>query len=242
MLNSECLNRFSALCSVPEERLWSFVFTMSFIFQHRTSQYIINIYRTSESKVMVVQICVGIPFPLSSAMKYYGPQLDIRVKTFARRNSPESSLLNFESLDRLPNLFGDSAEKLWLFEFMMGLVFQLRASQYIMSFNRTSELKVIVVRICVGIPFQLSNAMIYCGAQLDIQLKTFARRNFPESSLFNSECLNRFPTICGDPEERLSPFVFVMGFIFNQRPSQYIIINCRTSESKVMARIFLVTF
>ena len=164
MLNYECLNRFPAFCGVPEERLWSFVYAMSFIFQQRTSQYIINIYQTSEFKVMVVQICVGIPFPLSSAMKYYRPQPDIRVKTFARRNLAESSLLNFEPLDRLPNLFGDSDEKLWSFEFMMGFIFQLRASQYIMSFNTTSESTVIVLRICVDIPFQVSNAMIYCGA------------------------------------------------------------------------------
>ena len=107
MLNLECLNRFPALCGVPEERLWSFVFTVSFIFQHRTSQYIINIYRTSESKVMVVQICVDIPFPLSSAMIYYGPQSEIRVKTFAGQNFPESSLLNSECLNRFPVLCAD---------------------------------------------------------------------------------------------------------------------------------------
>ena len=53
---------------------------------------------------MVVQICMGIPFQLSSAMIYYGPQSDIRVKTFARWNLPESSFINFECLDRLPKL------------------------------------------------------------------------------------------------------------------------------------------
>ena len=50
-----------------------------------------------------------------------------------------------------------------------------------------------VIWICVGIPYQLSSAMIYYGAQLDIRVKNFARQNFPESSLLNSECLNRFP-------------------------------------------------
>ena len=44
---------------------------------------------------MVVRIFVVIPFLLSSAMIYYGPQSDIRVKCFARRNSPESSMINF---------------------------------------------------------------------------------------------------------------------------------------------------
>ena len=94
---------------------------------------------------MVLQICVGNPYQLSSAIIYYGSQSDIRDRTFAYRNSPDSSLLHFECLDTLPNLFEDSGEKLRLFEFMMRFIFQLRASQYIMSFNRTSESKVRVV-------------------------------------------------------------------------------------------------
>jgi len=63
--------------------------------------------RASESNVMVVRICVGIPFQLLIAMIYYGPQLDIRVKTFSSRNSPEFSMLNFELRDSLLALFGD---------------------------------------------------------------------------------------------------------------------------------------
>ena len=167
-------------------------------------------------------------------MIYYGPQLDIGVKTFANQNLLKSSLLNFECLDRLPNLFGDSSEKLWSFELMMGFIFQQRASQYIININRTPVSKVMVIWICVGIPYQLSSAMIYYGAQLDIWVKTFARQNLPESSLLNFECLNKFPALCGDPEESLLPFVLAMGFIFQQRPSQYIININHTPVSKVM--------
>ena len=94
---------------------------------------------------MAVRICVVIPFELLIAMIYYRPQSDIRVKTLARRNSPESSILNFERRDRLLSLFGDMKEKLWPFVFAMGFIFILRASRYIMSFNREYELKVIVV-------------------------------------------------------------------------------------------------
>jgi len=54
---------------------------MGFIFK-RESQNIININRTPVSKVMVIEICVGIPYQLSSVMIYYGAQLDIRVKNF----------------------------------------------------------------------------------------------------------------------------------------------------------------
>ena len=43
-------------------------------------------------------------------MIYYGPQSDIQVNTFARRNSPESSMLNFDRRDRLLALFEDPVE------------------------------------------------------------------------------------------------------------------------------------
>jgi len=172
---------------------------MAFIFQQWASQYIIIIYRTSESKLW-----------------------------------PESSLLHSECLNRFPTICGDPEEILWSFVFSMGVIFQHRASQYIINIYQTSESKVMAVRICVGIPFQLSSAMIYYGAQLDIRVKTFERRNLPESSLLNFECLNKFSALCRDPEERLLPFVLAMGFIFQQRASQYIININHTPVSKVM--------
>ena len=43
-------------------------------------------------------------------MIYYGSQSDIRVNTFARRNSHESSMLNFDRRDRLLALFEDPVE------------------------------------------------------------------------------------------------------------------------------------
>jgi len=101
--------------------------------------------RASDSNVMAVRICMGIPFRLLNAIIYYGPQSDIRVKTFSSRNSPEFYMINFESRDRLHALFEDSAEKLWSFVFAMGIIFFLRASRYIMSFNRESESNVMAV-------------------------------------------------------------------------------------------------
>jgi len=166
---------------------------MGFSFQQRASQYIINIYRISKSKVMAVGIRVGIRFPLSSAMIYYGAQSDIRVKTFARRNLLESSLLNSECVIRFPALCWDLEEWLWSFVFAMGLSFQQWASQYIININLTSVSKVMVVWICVGIPYQLSSAMIYYGPQSDIRVRTFSCRNSPESSLLNFECIDRLP-------------------------------------------------
>jgi len=119
---------------------------------------------------MIAPICVGIPFQLSSAVIYYGPQSDIRVKTFARRNFLESSLLYSECLNRFPDLCGDPEERLWPFEFAMGFIFQQRASLYIINIYRTFETKFMAVRICVGIPFPLLSAMIYYRAQSDIRV------------------------------------------------------------------------
>ena len=79
--------------------------------------------RASESNVMAVRICMGIPFQLLITMIYYGPQSDMRVKTLACRNLPEFSMLNFESRDRLLVLFEDPVEKLWLLVFAMGFIF-----------------------------------------------------------------------------------------------------------------------
>ena len=107
MLNFERRDRLLALFGDPMEKLWSFVYAMGFIFILRASQQIMSLDRASKSNVMAVRICMGIPFQLLIAMIYYGPQSDIRVKTLARRNSPESSMINFERRDRLLALFGD---------------------------------------------------------------------------------------------------------------------------------------
>ena len=155
--------------------------------------------RESETNVMAVRICVVSPFLLSRAMIYYGPQSDILVKCFARRNSPESSMINFERRDRLLGLFGDPMEKLWSFVFAMGFIFFLRASQQIMSFNPESESNVMVVRICMGIPFQLLIAIIYYEPQSDIRVKTFSGRNSPEFYMINFESRDRLLALFEDP-------------------------------------------
>ena len=179
---------------------------------------------------MAVRIFMVSPFLLSRAMIYYGPQSDILVKCFARRNSPESCMINFERHDRLLALFGDPVEKLWLFVFAMGFIFFLRASQQIISLDRASESNVIAVRICMGIPFQLLIAMIYYGPQSDIRDKTLARLNSPESSMLNFERREWLLSLFGVPEEKLWPFVFAMGFIFILRASPYIMSFNRESE------------
>ena len=98
---------------------------------------------------MAVRICMSIPFQLLIVMIYYGPQSDIRVKTVACVNSPESSMFNFELFDWLLVIFGD-LEAVCICD---GLLLILEASRYIMSFNRESESNIMAVRICRLIPF-----------------------------------------------------------------------------------------
>ena len=234
LLISVCLNRFLTIREYLEETLWLFVFVMGFIFQQRRSQHIIKIYRTTKSKVMAIRICVRIRFPLSSSMIYYRAQSDIRGKAFNCQNLLECSFLISGCLNRFMTLHGDLEEMLWLFVFVIGFIFQQRRSQYIVKIYRTTESKVMVIRICIGIQFPLSSYMIYYGPQLEIRVKTFACQNLAESSLFISRCLQRFLALCEDPEERLWPFAFVMDFIF-QRRSQHIINIYKTIEPKVMA-------
>ena len=118
---------------------------MGFIFILSASQQIMSLDRACESNVIAVRIFMGIPFQLLIAMIYYRPQSEIRVKTLAYRNSPESSMLIFERRDRLLALFEDPVENLWPFVFAMGIIFILRASRYIMSFNREFETNVMAV-------------------------------------------------------------------------------------------------
>jgi len=157
LLISWCLHRFPALCEDHEQRVWPFVFAMGITFQQRLSQHIIKIYRTIESKVMAIRICVGIRFPLSSSMIYYWAQLDIQVKTFACQNFPESSLVVPGCLNRFLALCRDPNERLWPFVFAMGFIFKQRRSQHIIKIYRTTESKVMAIRICIGIRFPLSS-------------------------------------------------------------------------------------
>jgi len=83
---------------------------MGYIFILRASQQLMSLYQGSESNVMAVRICVVVPFQLLIAMIYSDPQSDIRVNTFARRNSLESSMLNFDRRDRFLAFFGDPVE------------------------------------------------------------------------------------------------------------------------------------
>ena len=58
-----------------------------------------------------------------------------------------------------------------------------------MGLNWTSELKVIVVRICYKLSFTITSVSIYFGTQSDIRVKSYCRLNLLRASVFNYERL-----------------------------------------------------
>ena len=92
-------------------------FSRSTIVQFRESQYIIGLNQTSESKIIVVGICLALWCLIWRISIYYVLESDIRVRT-----------------DDLSN-------------FSRASVVQFQASRYIMRLNRTSEWKVMTISI-----------------------------------------------------------------------------------------------
>ena len=90
--------------------------------QFRSSQYIMGLNHTPESKVMAVCIWQELSCSNSNLSIYYWPELEIRVKCYDHLN------------------------------FLRASIVQFRASRYIMDLNHTPESKVIAVWISLALP------------------------------------------------------------------------------------------
>ena len=153
----------------------SFEFATSFRFQFRASRYITGLNRISKLKVIVNWICFELLYLISSLSIYFGTKSDIQVKSYCRLNLLRASVFNFKHLDILRDSIGHPSSKLLLLEFAASFRFQFRASWYIKGHNRTSEWKVIVVRICSQLLYSISSISIYYGSQSDIREKSYCR-------------------------------------------------------------------
>ena len=123
----------------PSKKLLSFDFYQSFSFLFRASRYTTGYNRTSESKVIVVWICLELLFSISSVSIFYGALSDIRVISYCRLIFLRASLFYYECLDILRDTSRHLSQKLLSFEFAQSFCVQLRASRYITRLNRTSE-------------------------------------------------------------------------------------------------------
>ena len=166
---------------------------------------------------------------ISSVSIYYGTQSDIRVKSYCRLSWLRASTFNFEHLDILRDSIGHPSSKLLLLEFAASFRFQFRASWYIKGHNRTSEWKVIVVRICSQLLYSISSVSIYYGSQSDIRVKSYHRLNLVRSSTLNLERLDILPDSIRHPSKKLLSFENPQSFNIPFRESRYIIGLNRTS-------------
>ena len=139
VLNFEPLNILQDSIKHPSNKLISLEFAQSFYFQCRASWYITGLNWTSELKVIVVWICYELSCSISKVSTYYGTQSDIRVKTYCGLNLLGDSIFNFEHLGIFRNSIGHPSKMLLTLEFARRFYIQIRASRYIMRFNRAYE-------------------------------------------------------------------------------------------------------
>jgi len=190
--------------------------------------------RTSESKVIVVWICLELLFSISSVAIFYRALSDIRLISYCRLIFLRASLFYYERLDILRDTSRHLSPKLLSLEFAQSFCVQLRASRYITRLNRTSEEKVIVVRTCSELLFSITSVSICYGTQSDIRVKSYCSLNLLRASAFNYEHLDILRDSIGHPSKRLLSFDFSQSFSFQFRASRYTMGHNRTSESKVI--------
>ena len=103
-----------------------------------------------------------------------------------------------------------------------------------MGHNRTSDSKVIVVRICSVLQFSTTSILIYIRAQSDIRVKSYCLLIFLRASVFHYERLDILKGSIGHPSQNLFSFDFSWSFRFHLRASRCPTRLNRTSESKVI--------
>ena len=120
------------------------------------------------------------------------------------------------------------------FDFSQSFYFQLRASRYITGLNRTHELKVIVIWICLELLFSITSVSIYYKTQSDIRVKSYCRLNLLRAFVFNFERLDKLQDTIRLLSKKLLSFKFGESFCIQFLASRIIKWLNRTSESKVI--------
>ena len=96
MFNFESLNMLWPAIGYQSQNLWPFKFSWSIRVQFWYSRYIWGVNRTFDSKVMAVWICEQILRSISRVSICYGPQSDVRLKTYRNLNLPKASVSNLK--------------------------------------------------------------------------------------------------------------------------------------------------
>jgi len=183
LFNSKRLDILCAWIGSPSENLWPFEFLESF----RCSISSVSIYYAHESNLWVKSYA-HLKFLRASVAQFRASRYIMRLN-----RPPSEQLWPFEflesfrcSISRVSIYYAHESD-LWVksydqLNFTRASVVQFRVSRYIMSLNRTSELKVMCIWISRELP------------------------------LFNSERLDKLCVWIGSPSENLWPFEFLESF------------------------------
>jgi len=125
-----------------------FNFSTASFAQFRASRYIIDLNRTSESKVIAVWICLALWCLISRILIYYAPESNIWVKIYYHFNFSRASFVQFQE------------------------------HQYIIGLNRTSESKVMTIWICWALWCLILRISIYYALESDLHVKSYDNLNF----------------------------------------------------------------
>jgi len=79
------------------QKLWLLEFAESFLVQFWASWYIVVLNWTSESKFMGIWICLALPCLILSVSIFWGPESNIRVKSYDHLNISRTSVLEFRA-------------------------------------------------------------------------------------------------------------------------------------------------
>ena len=126
-------------------------FSRTSVVHFQARRYIMGLKHTPESKVGAIRICLELPCSISSVSIYCAPESDIRVKSNVHLNFSRASVVHFQ------------------------------VSRYIMGLQHTLDSKVMVVRICWGLPCLIFSVWIYYAPELDIRGKINDHLNFSKA-------------------------------------------------------------
>ena len=99
----------------PSQKLWSFEYAESFVFNFLRPNILCARIGDLREKLWPFEFLKSFHGSFSSASKYHGPHTYTQVKSYGCSNFLRASMYNFESLDILWAWIGHPSEKLWPF-------------------------------------------------------------------------------------------------------------------------------
>ena len=121
---------------------------------------------------------------ISSVLIYYGPESDLRVKSYVHLNCARASVVQFRASRYIMRLNGTSELKVMTIGNSRELPsLNFCASRYIIRLNRTSELKDMTFEFLKKFCCSISSVSIYYALECDLRVKSNDHLNFSRASV-----------------------------------------------------------